>query len=52
MRTIVDLPDELWKKVKIRAIEEKTSLADIVRRALEEYLKKTRKKEVSKHGKI
>jgi hypothetical protein len=63
LRTIISLPDDLWKKAKIRAVEERVSLAEVVRRALEAYLnlkmsikgKKTKvkeKKEVGKNGSL
>ncbi|NIO21724.1 MAG: hypothetical protein GTN76_13610 [Candidatus Aenigmarchaeota archaeon] len=36
-KTIISLPDELWKKVKIQAIEEETTLTALVVKALEMY---------------
>jgi len=36
-KTIISLPDELWKKVKIQAIEEETTLSRLVVKALEMY---------------
>ncbi len=43
MKTSVDIPDDLWKTAKHRAIEEGIDLKDVIIRALEGYLKKTRK---------
>ena len=47
MRTVVIIPDELWEKAKRKAVDERVSLAEIIRRALEKFLKqeKTKKKE-------
>ena len=43
MKTSVDIPDDIWKAAKHRAIEEGMDLKDVIVRALEEYLKKTKK---------
>ncbi len=40
MRTVVTIPDDLWERAKNKAIVERASLAEIVRRALKEYLGK------------
>ncbi len=37
-RTSLDLPLALWKRVKIRAVEEGTDFRNLVIRALEQYL--------------
>jgi len=39
MKTSVEIPDNVWKAAKHRAIEEGTDLKGIIVRALEEYLK-------------
>ena len=39
MRTTLDLPDELLKQAKIKAVERGTSLRDLVGAALERELK-------------
>lgn len=38
MRTSVDIPDELMKKAKIKAVEEGISLKDLIIRALSKEL--------------
>jgi hypothetical protein len=43
MKTSVEIPDDLWKAAKHRAIEEGIDLKDVIMRALEEYLKKAKK---------
>jgi hypothetical protein len=40
----VRLPDELWAAVKIRAIEERRDLADLIVEALRDYMAKPTKK--------
>jgi hypothetical protein len=40
MRTVFIIPDELWEKAKTRALRDRVSLAEIIRRALKEYLRK------------
>jgi metal-responsive CopG/Arc/MetJ family transcriptional regulator len=42
VRTIV-MEDELWTELRLRAIEEKTSASEIIRRVVREYLKKPKK---------
>jgi len=32
------MPEDLWRRVKIRAIDERSDLRDIANRALEAYL--------------
>lgn len=46
MRTTVDLPDDLMKRAKIRAVEEGISLKDLFIRALKSELDLAAKKEV------
>ena len=43
MKTSVDIPDYLWKAAKHLAIEERIDLRGVIIRALEEYLKKSKK---------
>jgi hypothetical protein len=38
VKTIVDLPEPLWRAVKIRALDERTDLRSVVIAALEAYL--------------
>ncbi len=42
MKTTIDLPDALWQKAKILAVQEKTDLRSIVVAALEAYLRAKR----------
>jgi len=49
MRTVIAIPDGLWEKAKQKALKERVSLAEIVRRALREYL--AREKSKKKGGK-
>jgi hypothetical protein len=39
MRTMVDLPEGLWKAAKVRAMDEHTTLRGVIVAALEAYLK-------------
>ena len=39
VKTTVDLPEPLWRQVKIRAMDERTDLRAVVIAALEAYLK-------------
>ncbi len=41
--TSLELPDELYRNVKHRAVDESTSFRAVVQRALEEYLKRVKK---------
>ena len=43
MRTTVHLPEDLWAAAKIRAVQDKSSLQDIIAAALREYLKRSKK---------
>ncbi len=38
--TSIELPDELYRKTKHRAVDDSTSFKAVVQRALEEYLDK------------
>jgi hypothetical protein len=42
VRTIV-MEDELWTQLRVKAVEEKTSASEIIRRLVSEYLKKPKK---------
>jgi len=42
VRTIV-MEDDLWTPLRLRAVEEKTSASEIIRRLVAEYLKKPKK---------
>jgi hypothetical protein len=44
MRTVIMIPDDLWEKAKRKAVDERVSLAEIVRRALAKYLVKEKAK--------
>ena len=39
VKTTVDLPEALWRKAKIRAMDERTDLRLVIIAALEAYLK-------------
>jgi hypothetical protein len=39
VKTTVDLPEALWRKAKVRAMDERTDLRQVVIAALETYLK-------------
>jgi hypothetical protein len=39
VKTTIDLPQPLWRKAKVRAIEEGSDLRSVVIRALDAYLK-------------
>ncbi|WP_457601177.1 chromosome segregation protein SMC [Hydrogenivirga sp.] len=44
VRTTVSLPEDLWKKLKIESIEEKTPLGELIAKKLKELEElKTRK---------
>ncbi len=44
MRVAFDLPEHLWERAKYAAIEERRSLAHILRDLLEDWIKERRKK--------
>jgi len=39
VKTSIELPEDLWKKAKFRAVEERNNLQDVIAAALREYLK-------------
>ncbi len=41
--TSIELPDELYRMVKHRAVDENTSFKGVVQKALEEYLARAKK---------
>ena len=43
MKTSLRLPEDLWKRAKIRAIKENIDAQDLVAKAIEDYLKKGRR---------
>ena len=43
MKTSLSLPEVLWREAKIRAMDEKRNLQDVVADALRAYLKTPRK---------
>jgi predicted transcriptional regulator len=49
MLTTVDIEKDLWEKAKILAVKEKTSLKEIINKALGEYLE--RRGELKEGGK-
>ncbi len=42
--TSIELPDDLYRKAKYRAVDDSTTFKAVVQRALEEYLGKSKKK--------
>ena len=48
MKTTMILPRELWKRAKVRAMDDGTDLSGIVIEALEAYLKAKPRKEVQR----
>ena len=43
VKTSIEIPKELWRAAKIRAMDEKKNFQDIVAEALREFLKKPKK---------
>ena len=39
MKTTVELPNDLWRAAKIRAMDDQVDLRSVLTRALEEYLR-------------
>jgi hypothetical protein len=39
VKTSIELPEDLWKEAKIRAMDEKSNLQDVIAAALKSYLK-------------
>ncbi len=43
VKTSIEIPEEVWRAAKIRAMDEKKNFQDIVAEALREFLKKGKK---------
>jgi len=43
IKTSIEIPEEVWRAAKIRAMDEKRNFQDVVAEALREYLKKSKK---------
>jgi hypothetical protein len=43
MKTSIEIPEDVWRAAKIRAMDEKKNFQDIVAEALREYLRKQKK---------
>jgi hypothetical protein len=43
MKTSIEIPEDVWRAAKIRAMDEKRNFQDVVTEALREYLKKQKK---------
>jgi hypothetical protein len=43
IKTSMEIPEDLWRAAKIRAMDEKKNFQDIVAEALREYLRKQKK---------
>jgi hypothetical protein len=43
MKTSIEIPEEVWRAAKIRAMDEHRNLQDVVAEALREFLKKPKK---------
>ena len=43
VKTSIQIPEEVWRAAKIRAMDEKKNFQDVVAEALRDYLKKPRK---------
>jgi hypothetical protein len=43
IKTSIEIPEEVWRAAKIRAMDEKVNFQDIVTEALREFLKRPRK---------
>ena len=50
VKTTVELPGELWRAAKIRAMDERADLRNVLIRALEEYLLDDTKKRPTRSG--
>jgi hypothetical protein len=48
VRTTIDLPEDLWRKVKIEAVEERSDLRSIIIEAVEAHLR--RRKPAKREG--
>lgn len=42
-KTSIEIPEEIWRAAKIRAMDEKKNFQDIVAEALDEFLKKPKR---------
>lgn len=42
-KTSIEIPEEIWRAAKIRAMDEKKNFQDIVAEALAEFLAKSKK---------
>jgi hypothetical protein len=45
LKTTVVLPRDLWKRARIKAVEEETDLSTLIAKAIEAYLKSKPRKE-------
>lgn len=43
MKTSVEIPEDVWRAAKIRALDEKKNFQDVVAEALREFLRKPKK---------
>ncbi len=43
MKTSIEIPEDVWRAAKIRAMDEKKNFQDVVAEALREFLRKGRK---------
>jgi hypothetical protein len=45
VKTSLEIPEDLWRAAKIRAMDERRNLQDLVAEALREFMAKPRKRE-------
>jgi hypothetical protein len=45
VKTTVELPEELWRKAKIKAMDDRSDLRSVIIAALESHLRKLPKRE-------
>lgn len=43
VKTSIEIPEEIWRAAKIRAMDERKNFQDLVAAALREYLKRPKK---------
>jgi len=43
VKTSIEIPEDVWRAAKIRAMDEKKNFQDVVAEALRDYLKKQKK---------
>jgi hypothetical protein len=43
IKTSIEIPEELWRAAKIRAMNERKNFQDVVAEALREFLKRSKK---------